>query len=61
VRENSIFIKLNKDTLEKAYNADKIFLNVYTSTGAIVRYELPKKVSSQWEFVINKDVKKARR
>lgn len=61
VRENSIFIKLNKDTLEKAYNADKIFLNVYTSTGAIVRYELPKKVSSQWELVINKDVKKVKR
>jgi len=61
VRENSIFIKLTKDTLEKTYDADKVLLKVYTSTGAIIQYELPKKVLSQWEIVINKDVKKARR
>lgn len=61
VRENSIFIKLNKDTLEKTYNADKVLLNVYTSTGELIQYDLPKKVIAQWEVVINKDVKKARK
>lgn len=61
IGNDNISFDLKKGELKDMYVADQVYITYPTKDNSTVKYEIPKSILSEWEIVLNTDMKKLKK